>query len=49
MPAQVPFCFSPWLPPADYRGPLFVVEHDTGRRHIYEVKTENIQSVLPNA
>ncbi len=47
IPDDVPFCFSPWLPPADYRGPVFVVEHDTGRRHLYEVKSENIQPVLP--
>ncbi len=47
VPDEVPFCFSPWLPPADYRGPLTVLESDTGKRHVYEIKSENIIRTLP--
>jgi hypothetical protein len=37
-----PFNLSPWLIPADYRGPLVLIERATGKQHLYEVKSENI-------
>ena len=42
VPESAAFCVRPWLPPADYRGPLNIVERATGNRHRYEVKSENI-------
>jgi hypothetical protein len=42
VPENTPFCLVPWLPPADYRGPLTIIEQATGRRHTYELKTEDI-------
>jgi hypothetical protein len=41
-PEDSAFCVQLWLPPADYRGPLTLIETTTGRRHIYEVKSEAI-------
>ncbi len=42
VPETAAFCLVPWLPPADYRGPLTIVERATGKRHAYELKSENI-------
>jgi hypothetical protein len=42
-----PFNLSPWLVPADYRGPLVLSERATGKQHIYEVKSENIIPTAP--
>lgn len=36
------FCVRLWLPPADYRGPLTLVEKSNGKRSIYEVKSAAI-------
>jgi hypothetical protein len=47
IPDSVPFSVCTWYPPADYRGPLTVTDRDTGRRYIYEVKSENIVHVKP--
>jgi hypothetical protein len=41
-PEEPAFCVRLWLPPADYRGPLTLIEAATGRRHIYELKSEAI-------
>ena len=45
VPESAPFCVSIWLPPADYRGPLNIVERATGKRYSYEVKSENIERI----
>jgi hypothetical protein len=42
VPETAPFCLVPWLPPAEYRGPLTIVEQSTGKRHTYELKSEDI-------
>jgi len=42
VPESAPFCVGVWLPPADYRGPLSVVERASGKRHSYEVKSADI-------
>lgn len=42
VPDTAPFCLVPWLPPADYRGPLTIIEQATGKRDTYELKSENI-------
>ena len=47
VPETAPFCLVPWLPPADYRGPLPLIEQATGRRHTYELKSENIIRTTP--
>lgn len=36
------FCLVPWLPPADYRGPLTIIERATNKRHAYELKSDLI-------
>lgn len=41
-PEQPAFCLKLWLPPADYRGPLTLVDKSTGERHVYEVRSEGI-------
>jgi hypothetical protein len=40
--AATPFCLVPWLPPADYRGPLTIIEHATGKRYSYHLTSESI-------
>lgn len=42
IPETTPFCLVPWLPPADYRGPLTIVERATGKRHPYKLRSEDI-------
>jgi hypothetical protein len=42
VPDGVPYCLIPWMPPAEYRGPLWIVERETGHRHRFEVKDEEI-------
>jgi hypothetical protein len=43
-PESAPFCVGLWLPPADFRGRLNIVEQATGKRITYEVKSEHIAS-----
>jgi hypothetical protein len=45
VPESAPFCVGLWLPPADYRGPLSIVECSTGKRYSYDVKSENITHI----
>jgi hypothetical protein len=40
--AEPAFCIRLWLPLAEYRGPLTLVEKLTGERHVYEVRSEAI-------
>jgi hypothetical protein len=47
VPDDTPFCLVPWLPPADYRGPLSIVERDTGKRHTFELTTADIIRTRP--
>jgi hypothetical protein len=42
VPKTAPFCLAPWLPPADYRGPLTLTERATGRRHTFDLRSEDI-------
>ncbi|MGD9722032.1 MAG: hypothetical protein AB7O59_10030 [Pirellulales bacterium] len=42
IPETAVFCLTPWLPPADYRGQLSIVERKTGTRHIYELRDQDI-------
>ena len=42
IPESASSCIALWYPRADYRGPLTIVEQETGRRHPYELKSENI-------
>jgi hypothetical protein len=42
VPETAAFSLVPWLLPADYRGPLTLIERVTGKRHTYELKSENI-------
>jgi hypothetical protein len=42
---STPFCAIVRYCPADFRGPLTITERATGRRHTYEVKSENITHV----
>lgn len=42
LPESTPYCLVLWLPPANYRGPLSIVERESGKRHTYELKSENI-------
>ncbi|HEY1784373.1 MAG TPA: hypothetical protein VGG30_02450, partial [Pirellulales bacterium] len=46
-PGEPAFCVKQWLIPADYRGPLTLTA--TGRRHIYEVKSEGITHLSAGA
>ena len=39
------YCVALWLPPAEYRGPLTILECESGQRHAYELKSENITHV----
>jgi hypothetical protein len=48
VPENTPFCLVPWLPPADFRGPLTIIEQATGRRHTYELKTEDLICMTTN-
>jgi hypothetical protein len=36
------FRLAPWLVPADYRGPLTLTERASGKRHTFELKSEEI-------
>lgn len=45
VPEGTPFCVKPWLPPADYRGPITIVERESRKRHVYEICSENIMRV----
>jgi hypothetical protein len=47
-PETAPLWLVPWLPPADYRGPLMIVEQATGDRDLYEVKSEDIIRTCPD-
>jgi hypothetical protein len=47
VPETAAFCLVLWLPPADYRGPLTIVEQATGDRHTYELKSESIVRTSP--
>jgi hypothetical protein len=42
VPENSPFCLVPWLPPADYRGSLAIVEQATNTSYAYELKSESI-------
>lgn len=42
VPESAPFCLMPWMPPADYRGPIWIVERESGRRHRFEIRSEDI-------
>ncbi len=42
VPETAAYSLVPWLLPADYRGPLTLIERVTGKRHTYELKSENI-------
>jgi hypothetical protein len=42
VPETAAFCIVPWLPPSDYRGPVTMVETETGAQHVYEIKSEDI-------
>ncbi|MEX2112965.1 MAG: hypothetical protein WD845_07250 [Pirellulales bacterium] len=42
VPKTAPYCLVPWLPPADYQGPLTIIERESGKRHTYELKSEDI-------
>jgi hypothetical protein len=46
-----PYCLVPWLPPADYRGPLRIVERESKRKHTFELKSEGVitTNVAPSA
>jgi len=46
-PKKSPFSLVLWMPPADYRGPLTIVDRTTGDRQTYELKSENILSISP--
>jgi len=41
-PAEPAYCVRLWLPPADYRGALTLIEAATGARHTFEVRSEGI-------
>ena len=47
IPDEAAFCLAPRLPPADYRGPLTLTERATGKRDIYELKSEDIIRTAP--
>lgn len=47
IPESTPYILVPWIAPADYRGPLTIVEWQTGKRHIYELKSEDIIRTSP--
>jgi hypothetical protein len=49
VPKTATFCLVPWLPPADYRGPLTLIERATGKRHTYELKSEDITHTAPGS
>ncbi len=42
VPETALFCLVPWLPPADFRGPLTLTERPTGRRHTFDLRPEDI-------
>jgi len=42
VPEGVPYCLVPWMPPAEYRGSLVILERETGKQHAFEVKEEEI-------
>ncbi|MBI2823623.1 MAG: hypothetical protein HYX69_02905 [Planctomycetia bacterium] len=48
IPETTPFCLHLWLPPADYRGALTIVERDSGTPHSYGLKPENIVHIWPD-
>ncbi len=43
VPETLPYCLVPWLPPAGYRGPLRIVERDSGRGYEFVL---NLQEVI---
>ncbi len=45
VPESAPFCVGVWLPPADFRGPLSIVERATGKCYSYEVTSEKITHI----
>lgn len=45
IPKHAAYHVALWLPPADYRGPITVVEQATGKRHIYEIRSADISRV----
>jgi hypothetical protein len=45
IPKTAPFCVMVRYPPKEYRGPLTIIERASGKRHVYEVKSENIASL----
>lgn len=47
VPDTAAFCLAPWMPAADYRGPLTLTERATGTRHTYELKSEDIIRTAP--
>ena len=47
IPESAAFCVALWCPRADYRGPLTIIERETGKRHTYELKSENITRTRP--
>ena len=46
-PAKPAFSVELWHIPADYRGPLTLVEKATGERHVYELRSEAITHLSP--
>ncbi|MGD9721837.1 MAG: hypothetical protein AB7O59_11045 [Pirellulales bacterium] len=42
VPETAAFRLVPWLPPADYRGLLTILERETGARHTFELRDEDI-------
>lgn len=48
IPDSAAYCLLSWLPPADYRGSLAFVHHDTGARHAIEIKSEDIVRTNPD-
>lgn len=47
VPDAAAFCLAPWMPPADYRGPLTLTERATGTRHTYELNSEDVIRTAP--
>jgi hypothetical protein len=41
------FRIAVWLPPADYRGPLTLIERETDQRHTFELTSRNITRTVP--
>jgi hypothetical protein len=42
VPETAAFCLAQWLPPADYRGPLTLLDSHTGEQHTIDIRDEDI-------